>query len=979
MTGHRLASGGRIDRARPIDFSFDGVPMAGFAGDTLASALLANGVSTVARSFKYHRRRGIHAAGIEEPNAIVTVGEGPRVTPNLRATQVPLYQGLVARSVNRWPSLDFDAGALAGAFARFLPAGFYYKTFMRPDWHLFEPAIRRAAGLGVAPDLDDPDRYEKLSAHCDVLVVGSGPAGLAATRAAAASGARVILAEHDGELGGRLLSDAAAIDGRPALDWVRALSSDLADAADLRILRRTTVFGYYDHNMLGAYEQIAAPGAATHNGAPAGRLWRIRARRVVLATGAFERPLVFGANDLPGVMLASAVRDYLARWAVAPGTRAVIATNNDDAYRTALALHDAGVAVACLCDVRDGIDNALSRAVRACGIEIAGGTVVRRALGGRAVAGVELQRRGGGTRRVEADLLAVSGGWNPAVHLFCQSGGRLRFDETRAAFVPGASVQAERSVGAAAGTFALDAALARGTAAGAWAADADHARVAVPATAPQGESALQPLWEIPGGGKAWVDLLSDVTADDIRLAARENYVSVEHLKRYTTLGMATDQGKTSNVNGLAILAAATGREIPAVGTTRFRPPFEPVPIGAMAGRERGDFYRPRAFLPMHAWHAAHGALFEDFGGWQRPAAYPRGGEDLEQAARREAAHVRDAVGIFDGSPLGKIVVEGPDAATFLDRIYVGTMSTLPVGRLRYGLMLTEHGVVTDDGVCARLGPQRFLVGTTSAAASRIAATFDEWLQGEWPGLRVFTTNLTHQWGVITLTGPRARAVLAAAGTDIDLSRETFAHMHWREGQVAGVKARVMRVSFTGELSYEINVPARRAAALWARIVEVGAAHDLMPFGIEALMTLRIEKGYLHIGSDTDGTTLPDDLGMGGAMARKASDFIGRRSLARADALRADRHQLVGILPEDGATPLLAGAHVVNATSAGGSDGYVTSACWSPTLQRWIGLGMVRRGRARKGETVTLVDEGRRRAARLVAPCFVDAAGARLDA
>jgi sarcosine oxidase subunit alpha len=501
-------------------------------------------------------------------------------------------------------------------------------------------------------------------------------------------------------------------------------------------------------------------------------------------------------------------------------------------------------------------------------------------------------------------------------------------------------------------------------------------RLPVPRAPARAETPLAPLWEVPGGGKAWVDLLSDVTSDDVRLAARENYVSVEHLKRYTTLGMATDQGKTSNVVGLALLAEATGRDIAQVGTTRFRPPFDPVPIGAMAGRERGDFYRPRATLPMHARHVAAGALFEDFGGWQRPAAYPRAGEDLEAAARREAAHVRAAVGIFDGSPLGKIMVEGPDAATFLDRIYVGTMSTLAPGRVRYGLMLTEHGVVTDDGVCARLGPESFLVGTTSAAASRIAATLDEWLQGEWPDLRVFATTLTHQFGVVTLTGPQARATIAAAGTDIDLSRDAFPHMHWRAGRIAGLIVRVMRVSFTGEASYEIQVAAGSTAELWCRLVDAGAPFGIAPFGIEALMTLRIEKGYIHVGSDSDGTTLPGDLGMAGGIARKASDFVGRRSLMRPEALRDDRHQLVGILPDDPHQPLRAGAHVV-AAADGRSEGYVTSACWSPALGRPIGLGMLRRGRARTGERIVLLDEGRRRDARVVAPCFVDPAGANL--
>jgi sarcosine oxidase subunit alpha len=976
MSGYRLAAGGRIDRARPLRFVFDGTPMDGFAGDTLASALLANGVSTVGRSFKYHRRRGLFAAGVEEPNAIVTVGSGTQATPNLKATQVALVEGLIGRSVNCWPSAAFDIGAAIGLVGRFLPAGFYYKTFMRPDWHMFEPAIRRAAGLGHAPRDADPDRHEKLTAHCDVLVVGAGPAGLAAAREAMGRGLRVILAEQDTELGGRLLSDGGEIDGQEAASWVAALTRDLEAQEGLRILRRTTVFGYYDHNLLGAYERCAPWGNAGAEDAPAGRLWRIRARRVVLATGAFERPFAFGGNDLPGVMLASAVRSYLARWAVAPGRRAVIATNNDDAYRTALALHDAGVGIAALCDSRPDVGGALADAARARGIPILSRAVLRRARGRRAVEGAEIQRQGGGLILVDADLIAVSGGWNPAVHLFCQSGGKLVFDTTRAAFVPGTSVQAERSTGAAAGDFACDAALAQGAAAGAWAAGDAVLRLAVPRTPARAETPLAPLWEVPGGGKAWVDLLSDVTSDDVRLAARENYVSVEHLKRYTTLGMATDQGKTSNVVGLALLAEATGRDIAQVGTTRFRPPFDPVPIGAMAGRERGDFYRPRATLPMHARHVAAGALFEDFGGWQRPAAYPRAGEDLEAAARREAAHVRAAVGIFDGSPLGKIMVEGPDAATFLDRIYVGTMSTLAPGRVRYGLMLTEHGVVTDDGVCARLGPESFLVGTTSAAASRIAATLDEWLQGEWPDLRVFATTLTHQFGVVTLTGPQARATIAAAGTDIDLSRDAFPHMHWRAGRIAGLIVRVMRVSFTGEASYEIQVAAGSTTELWCRLVDAGAPFGIAPFGIEALMTLRIEKGYIHVGSDSDGTTLPGDLGMAGGIARKSSDFVGRRSLMRPEALRDDRHQLVGILPDDPHQPLRAGAHVV-AAADGRSEGYVTSACWSPALGRPIGLGMLRRGRARTGERIVLLDEGRRRDARVVAPCFVDPAGANL--
>jgi sarcosine oxidase subunit alpha len=981
MTGFRLPAGGRIDRAAPLGFTFDGALLHGYHGDTLASALLANGVSTVGRSFKYHRRRGLFAAGLEEPNAIVAVGSRNRITPNLKATQVELVDGLAARSVNCWPSAAFDLGAVIGAFARFLPAGFYYKTFMAPDWHMFEPAIRRAAGLGRAPTLPDPDRYETVTAHCEVLVVGAGAAGLAAAREAAAGGARVILVEHEAELGGRLLVDPATIDDIDGLAWAARMQAELAARPRLRILTRTTVFGHYDHNLLGAYERCAPFGAAPTGDAPAGRLWHIRAARVVHATGAFERPFAFAGNDLPGVMLAGAVRSYLARWGVAAGRRAVIATNNDDAYRTAMALLDAGVAVAALCDARARGPSAAADALRARGVPVRLGTVPLRALGSRALEAVDLRRDNGGIERIAADLLAISGGFNPVVHLHCQSGGTLRYDPSSAAFLPENAAQPARAAGASAGRLALADALADGARAGAWAVGHDGPRLPVPGAAPApAPMPLQPLWEVPGGGrKAWVDLLSDVTTDDVRLAAREGYRSVEHLKRYTTLGMAADQGKTANVVGLALLAAATGRDIAAVGTTRFRPPFDPIPFGAMAGRNRGDLYRPRLYTPLHARHRALGASMEDFGGWQRPAAYPRRGEDLEAAARREAAQLRHAVGLFDASPLGKIEVEGPDAGRFLDRIYVGTMSTLPVGRVRYGLMLTEHGVITDDGVCARLGPERFLVGTSSGAATRIAAMLDEWLQGEWPDLRVFATPVTQQWGVVTLTGPRARAVLTAAGSDLDLSPGAFPHMRVREGHVAGLAARILRVSFTGEASYEINVAARDTPMLWDRLMAAGSDFDIAPFGVEALMILRIEKGYIHVGSDTDGTTLPGDIGMDGGVARKASDFVGRRSLSRPDALRADRHQLIGLLTEDPSATLAAGAHLVDPDDRRRSQGFVTSACWSPALGRCIGLGMLRGGRARIGAKVLLVDEGRHVAARIVAPCFLDPLGERLDA
>ncbi len=884
-----------------------------------------------------------------------------------------LYDGLVARSVNCWPSAEFDIGAAASRIARFLPAGFYYKTFMWPNWGFFEPLIRRAAGLGRAPVEPDPDRYEKLHAHCDVLVVGAGPAGLAAALAAGRSGARVILAEAQSDLGGSLLVDDATIDGAPGADWLAQTRAALAQCSELRILPRTAVFGYYDHNFLAAVERLGREGAPPPvEGAPNQRVWKIRAKRVVLATGAIERPIAFVNNDLPGVMLASAVRHYLRRFAVAPGRRLVVVTNNDDAYRTAMTARAAGLRVAAIVDSRAAHTGKVALAEQA-GIEVLRGGVALAALGSRRIEAVEI-----GSRRIECDLLAVSGGWNPAAHLFCQSGGALRYAEDRACFVPDRSAQAERSAGAAAGSFSLRAALAEGAAAGAAAALAagfGAAQSIPPEVEEAKETPLEPLWEVPSrrGGKAWVDLASDVTSGDVALAARENYRSVELLKRYTTTGMAPDQGKTANVLALALLGAQTKTPIAEVSTTRFRPPYVPVRMGALAGEALGELYRPLLHLAAHDEHAAAGAAMADYGGWLRPAAYPQPGETHDAAIRREAAMVRAGCGLFDASTLGKIEIAGPDAAAFLDRVYVETMSNLAPGRIRYGLMLTEQGIVFDDGVAARISDNRFLVGTTSAGAARVAEWLEEWLQGEWPSLRVFVTPVTHHWSVMTLTGPRARRVLETIGSDIDLAPGAFPHMAMREGKVAGMAARVQRVSFTGEISYEIAVPARRGAALWQLAHAAGAE----PFGVEALTVLRAEKGYILVGSETDGTTVPGDIGMGRFVARKRSDFIGRRSLMLPEARRAGRNQLVGIRTADARFVPAAGSHVALGDGAGGSDGWITSSCLSPALGRSIALAMVRDGRRREGETVTLIDEGRWHKAEIVEPCFYDPAGARL--
>ena len=898
----RLPTGGLVDRSTRLRFTFNGREYSGHEGDTLASALLANGVRLVGRSFKYHRPRGIMAAGPEEANALVQLGRGNRLEPNRKATQVPLREGLEATSVNCWPSPRFDWRGVNQLASPLFIAGFYYKTFMWPDWHLFEGPIRRAAGLGVAPEGRDPDRYVHAHARHDVIVVGGGPAGLKAAHEAALTGARVLLLESDFALGGSAL-------WRSGLDVTETIAA-LRALANVTILTRTEAFGYYDHNSLAAVEDLEGGSG------PRQRLWKLRAGRVIIATGAIERPLVFAGNDRPGVMLASAAQAYVGRFGVLPGRRVVIATNNDSTREIAEILAQAGASV-------EVVDSRLGASI----------AEARGALGVKSV-------RIGDGRVLPCDLVLMSGGWSPVVHLYSQSGGKLRYDDTIAAFVPHSAGQQVECVGGAAGDF--------------------------------GALRIEPFWESPGSGKKFVDFANDVTARDIAIAASENYRSVEHLKRYTTLGMGPDQGKTSNVNGLALMGEHTGRAPGEVGTTKFRPPYNPVTFGTLAGPLVGALHTPIKCLPAHTWHAQQGAVFEEHGRWIRPTAYPRAGESWEDAALREAREARTSAVLFDGSPLGKIEVCGPDAATFLDRIYVGNASTLKPGRGRYGLMLTEHGVIADDGIFVRLAEDRFLVHTTSGGADRIALALEEWLQCEWTDLAVVTLPATSQWAVMTISGPSARETIAAVGTDIDLA--DFPHMAYREGTIAGFAARVLRASFTGEASYEISVAARHAVALAERF---GAA-GVVPLGVEALNILRTEKGYLHIGVDTDGTTLPGDVGMAGPMAKKASDFVGRRSLLREDAMRADRLQLVGLL-SDG--PLLAvGAQVLAPGGAvpGRSDGHVTSSVFSPTLDRPIALGLVRAGRSRVGESVEIYDVGRRSRATIVEPVFVDKTGERLN-
>ena len=991
---YRLPAGGRVDRTQPVTFRFNGKKYSGFVGDTVASALLANGVNPVARSFKYHRPRGIVGSGPEEPNAIFQIGSGNRAVPNLRATQTEIYEGLEVSSVNCWPSVSFDLWSLLSWIAPLFPAGFYYKTFMYPRkwWMFYERWIRKAAGFGVAGSEADPDRYDKINAWCDVLVVGGGPAGLAVALGAARSGARVILADEKDEFGGGLLRT----NSTQCREWLDEVVSELRSSPEVRLFTRTTVTGYYDGNYLVMNERCTDHLANKPSGAAREKIYRIRAKQVVIATGAIERPLVFGNNDRPGVMQASAVSEYLNRFGVKPGRRAVLFTNNDGAYRTAVDMLDAGIQLAAVVDVRSVPSRRNREMMSGRNVNMRTASAVTCAQGRKHLSGVEimalsndLQSVQGSATVLQCDLLAVSGGWSPAVHLHAQSGGKPCFDIVKACFVPGTSRQAERSVGAANGEISLRQAIGDGFDAGTGAAgaagcggDSSLNPVAIPEVASE-EYRIRPLWLVPNRGKAakqFVDLQNDTTAQDIELAVREGYRSVEHVKRYTALGFGTDQGKLGNINGMAILSKALGQKLPVTGTTTFRPMYSPVTFGALAGRELGEeFFDPVRKTAMHEWHVRHGAEFENVGQWKRPWYYPKEGESLQQTVDRECLAARNGVAMLDASTLGKIEVNGPDATEFLNRIYTNSWSALATGSCRYGLMLGEDGMVMDDGVSAKLGDNRYYMTTTTGGAAHVLSWMEQWRQTEWPWMKVYFTSVTDQWAVISVAGPSAREVLTKVANYLDASNQEFPFMTLREATVAGVEARIFRVSFSGELCYEINVPANYGMHVWEKVFEAGQDFDVTPYGTETMHVLRAEKGFIIVGQDTDGSVTPVDLGMDWIVSKK-KDCLGKRSLSRSDCVREDRKQFVGLMTEDPARVLPEGAQLVEEPSTAypvPMIGHVTSSYWSATLRRSIALAIVKGGRSRMGGRIfsTLIT-GESIPATICSPVFYDPAGDR---
>ncbi len=1010
VVNHRLKhKHSRVDTTKPLNFSFDGKSYTGYQGDSLASALLANNVKVMARSFKYGRPRGIVGAWAEEPNCLVQIDVGAKTTPDLKATQVELHEGLVAGRTSGWPSLAFDLKSIGGHFSRFMPAGFYYKTFKWPAkfWPLYEHIIRKAAGYGTSPIEADIETYDHKHHHVDVLIIGGGASGLLSALLVGRSGVNVILLDDQSEMGGYLLSSPnTTIGGKSAIEWRDRVIAELQGLPNVQILTRTTAFGLHDMNMIQAVEllQNHLPYNQRKPAQRRERLHRIRANKVVLATGAFERPLVFGNNDVPGVMTVSALATYFNRYGVACGKHALILTSNDGAYQAATDLAAGGVNVT-LADVRDIINPEWAERFIKLGVMVYAGFGISEVFGITAVTGARLIKlnpsdpkvaiaqglRPGvvNTVNINCDIVASSGGLSPTVHLFCHDGGRPTWSDDSIAFVASANGRANAGiycVGAVTGVFGLQAGLEKAVETtnemlNSLGKNTNNQSLDLITTEIAANPA-QAIYRIPSNKKAFVDFQNDVAVTDIELAVRENFKSIEHIKRYTALGFGTDQGKLSNVNGFAIAAEFLGKTIPQVGTTTYRPAYTPVSFGALAGAHVNDTFEPRRYTAMQASHEQYKAEFETVGNWMRPWYFPKNGEDMQAAVNRECLAARHGVAMLDASTLGKIDIQGKDVREFLNRVYSNAWSQLAPGKCRYGLMLNEAGMVMDDGVTACITDTHFLMTTTTSGAANVLNWLEKWHQTEWPELEVYMTSVTDHWATAALVGPKSREVLAKLCADIDLKKDTFKFMDWRDGTVAGVPACVFRISFSGELAYEINVDASYGNYVWEELMQAGAEFDITPYGTETMHVLRAEKGFIIVGQETDGSVTPIDLDMAWAVSmKKPYSFIGKRSLARSDTVRTDRKQLVGLLTEDPTIVLKEGAQIINSSNISPPVpmfGHVTSSYYSAFLGRSIALALVTSGfkRRENGESIFAYAEGKAVKAKIVSSVFVDSEGAR---
>ena len=997
----RVKSSNFIDETTSISFKFNGKKYFGFKGDTLASALLANNVHLVARSFKYHRPRGIMTSGSEEPNAIVQVGNDKAITePNVRATEVEIYEGLEASSQNCWPSVNFDIGGINNFLSPLLPAGFYYKTFMWPAsfWEKYEYVIRHSAGLGKSPTEPDTDIYDHKYIHCDVLVVGAGISGIIAAKTAAQNGFKTLLLDEKSELGGTTIyqkSDSFKINNKTSSEWLIGVIEELKILDNLEIKTRTSVASYHGYNYLLARENLTDHlSKKEKQNKIRQRLLKIRAKKVIIASGSLERPLVFNNNDRPGIMLSSAIKKYADYFGVICGKNNIFFTNNDTAYESAISLFNKGINVEAVIDIREKSESSIVKDAENLGIKIYWSHTVVDTQGYKKIKKISIMElskdgqsfKGSKKTILNCDCLGIAGGWTPSVHLFTQSGGKLKFREEDQVFIPNKYPSEQISIGSCNGDFELDKIIKNSSDSLKKILEIDKTEFEDLSVVTSCETSKKNIWLLPsdkiiGKTKPFVDYQNDATAKDIKLALREGFRSIEHVKRYTTTGMGTDQGKLGNMHALGIIADTTGVKMGEVGTTTFRPPYTPLSFGTIVGRNVGEYFDIFRRTPMNDWHVDNKAEFENVGQWKRAWYYPQNNETMHEAVQRESLATRESAGILDASTLGKIDIQGSDASEFLNRVYTNAWSKLGIGKCRYGLMLNEDGMVYDDGVTTRLGENHYIMTTTTGGAANVMSKLEDYLQTEWPELDVYLTSVTDHFATATIGGPNSKKILTKLIPDLDFSNENFPHMSFKEAQIGKIKCRIMRISFTGELSYEINVQANYGKSLWEQCIESGKEFNITPYGTETMHLLRAEKGFIIVGQDTDGTMTPIDLQMDWIVSKKKYDFIGKRSLYRSDTMKDDRKQLVGLVTENPEEILEEGSQIVANLNQSPIQmlGHVTSSYFSPNLNKSIALGVVRCGKILMGKKLFIPMKDKTINITIVDPVFLDKENKKLNA